>query len=174
MRIRSKIVGALLTLLASPSIPPATAQQPTTRIGGLEIRYDPSQWQIAVPNADVVVLSPTGLIAGKHDAVRISRRKGDTIDACASDAREQWAASLYHEPQPSTVTTSGREWRRLVSHTRCRNATPNGVMLCTAHEGDLYTLTVLNRISACRNVESVLFPDPSLLDGLMAGLSFSP
>lgn len=174
MLLHSLMRPVLLIVLTLSRPIPASAEQQLARIGGMSLRTDAARWSVTSVSPNELLLSPTGSISGKHDAIRIVRRKGESIDTCATSARQQWPASLYDEPRLSVVSVAGRDWQRIEGHTRCRNATPTGVMLCTVHDGDLYTLTVLNRISACRNISGVLLSEHALLDEVVAGLAFTP
>ena len=162
----------LLAWIASAPTLLAAAEQHLARIGDLTVRTDPARWSAASHSPDELLLSPTGSISGKHDAVRIVRRKGEALQDCSALAKSQWPGDIYADPRTEVTQLGGQQAVRLTLHTRCRNATPPGVMMCTFHHGSLYAVMSDNAITDCRKFERVVFPQAIYFEELVRATTF--
>lgn len=167
MRKQSIMSAILLAWIApAPSIL-AAAEQQVARVGDMTIRTDAARWSATSHSPDELLLSPTSSIAGKHDAVRIVRRKGEALQDCRALAKSQWSSDIYADQRTEVAQLGGQQAVRITLHTRCRNATPTGVMVCTIHHGSLYAVMSGNAITDCRKFERVVLPQAIYFEELV-------
>ena len=69
------------------------------------------------------------------------------------------------------TTVAGVSSLRIEAHTRCRNAMPRGVVICTVYRGSAYVLTA-NR-AGCRSGGQNLFSGTDPLQELVGGVTFA-
>src|SRR6266704_2308773 len=94
-------------------------------------------------------MRPIGAIAEMHGPVSVSRSPSDGIDSCEALARDELPESLYEKPTSQAIEVAGLAVFRFVAHTRCRNATPQGVVICAHNGGSAFLLTM--RLVSCRS-----------------------
>jgi hypothetical protein len=126
----------------------ALAAEPRTlRLGHMELVYDAERWITERSNDNPVTMRPIGAIAEMHGPVSVSRKPSDGIDSCEGLARIELPGSLYEKPTSQTVEVARLAALRFVAHTRCRNATPQGVVICIHKRGSAFLLT-MNLVSS--------------------------
>jgi hypothetical protein len=149
----------------------AAAQTHSVRIGDMELDYDASRWRPEPGGADEVAMHPIGAAGVKLDPVHLERFPRSQREDCETLAPAQLPASLYEEPMADVTTVAGLPSLRMEAHTRCRNAMPTGVVICTAHHGSVYVLTA-NRPS-CDSGGRNLFSGIDPLQELVGGITFA-
>jgi hypothetical protein len=117
-------------------------------------------------------MQPIGDIARKLDAVLLTRAPAYDVDSCDALARRQLLGSLYDKPTASPIEIAGIAVVRMVAHTRCRNAMPEGVAVCLPYRGSGY-LMVSTRPS-CRSGANNLFSGIDPLQELLGDVRFAP
>lgn len=149
----------------------AAAQTHSVRLGNMELVYDASRWRPEPGGADEVAMHPIGDAGLKLDPVHISRFPGGGRQDCERLAPRQLSAALYEEPMADVTTVAGVSSLRLEAHTRCRNAMPRGVVICTSYRGAAYVLSATRPgcLSGGRNLFSGIDP----LQELVSGISFA-
>ena len=73
-------------------------------------------------------------------------------------------------PTSQAVEIAGLAALRFVAHTRCRNATPQGVVICTHNRGSAFLLTM--SLVSCRGGAGSPFSLTDPLQELMDGIRF--
>jgi hypothetical protein len=149
----------------------AIAQTRTVGIGDLWIEYDTSRWQPEPGGFDELAMHPIGAAAGKLDPVHLSRFPGSGRQDCERLAPAQLSGSLYEEPMGDVTTVAGVTSLRLEAHTRCRNAMPKGVVICTVYRGSAYVLTASR--PGCHSGGHNLFSGTDPLQELVGGITFA-
>ena len=150
----------------------AAAQTHSVRIGDMELVYDASRWRPEPGGSDEVAMHPIGPAGNKLDPVHVARFPGSSRQDCERLAPAQLSASLYEDPMGDVTTVAGVTSLRLEAHTRCRNAMPRGVVICTVYRGSAYVLTA-NR-AGCRSGGRNLFSGIDPLQELVGGVRFTP
>jgi hypothetical protein len=149
----------------------ALAAEPRTlRLGHMELVYDAERWIAERSNDNLVTMRPIGAIAEMHGPVSVSRKPSDGIDNCEGLARIELPGSLYEKPTGQAVEVAGLAALRFVAHTRCRNATPQGVVICIHNRGSTFLLT-MNLVS-CRGRAGSPFSRTDPLQELIGGIRF--
>jgi hypothetical protein len=149
----------------------AVAQTRTVGIGDLWIEYDTSRWRPEPGGADELGMHPIGAAGNKLDPVYVARFPKSDREDCERLASRQLAPDLYDEPEARMTKVAGISSLRLEAHTRCRNAMPRGVVICTAYRGSAYVLTA-NR-PGCRSGGRNLFSGTDPLQELIGGIIFA-
>jgi hypothetical protein len=144
----------------------------TLRLGQLELSYDVERWQAELTGDTSATILPTGTIARKLDAITISRAPTDGIEGCRALGTGQFQGSLYEEPTAGQIEVAGVAGIRLSAHTRCRNATPTGVVVCVPYRGMGYVLKATQ--FSCRSPGYNLFSGIDPLQELLDGIRFLP
>jgi hypothetical protein len=147
----------------------ARAADADTRIAALLITYDTDLWRV-VAMADGAVFEPIGTGVRDRASVFVQAHQASAGDACRPAARRLLGADLYVEPSSDSTTLGGIEAIRFTAHTRCRNATPRGVVVCAVHRGRLYTVAM--RQEGCRTGGNP-FASGGSLDQIAAGARFA-
>jgi hypothetical protein len=114
-------------------------------------------------------MRPIGAIAEMHGPVSVSRKPSDGIDSCEGLARIELPGSLYEKPTSQAVEAAGLAALRFVAHTRCRNATPQGVVICIHNRGSAFLS--MNLVS-CRSRAGSPFSRTDPLQELIGGIRF--
>jgi hypothetical protein len=116
-------------------------------------------------------MHPIGPAGDKLDPVHVARFPGSGRQDCERLAPAQLSGDLYEEPMGDVTTVAGVTSLRLEAHTRCRNAMPRGVVICTVYRGSAYVLTA-NR-AGCRSGGQNLFSGTDPLQELVGGIHFT-
>ncbi|RZI38760.1 hypothetical protein EGT07_32555, partial [Herbaspirillum sp. HC18] len=119
------------------------------RLGDVEVVYDGERWNAEAAGQDGFAMQPIGTAARKLDPVHISKVPSESAEACTALARSRLPISLYDEPTAAPIDIAGVRAIRLTAHTRCRNAMPQGVVVCAYHRGNSYLLTASK--AGCRS-----------------------
>jgi hypothetical protein len=149
----------------------ALAAEPRTlRLGHMELVYDAQRWIAERSNDNLVTMRPIGAIAERHGPVSVSRKPSDGIDSCEGLARIELPEWLYRPPTRQAVEVAGLAALRFVAHTRCRNLTPQGVVICIHNRGSAFLLT-LNMVN-CGDRFGNRFSRTDRLQELIGGIRF--
>jgi hypothetical protein len=148
------------------------ADRKTLRLGHLELSYDAERWRAEPVGDTLATMLPTGTVARKLDAITISRAPADGIEGCRALGTHQFQGSLYEEPTAGPIEVAGVAGIRLNAHTRCRNATPTGVVVCVPYRGMGYLLKATQ--FGCRSPGYNLFSGVDPLRELLDGIRFVP
>lgn len=137
-------------------------------LGGARVRYDDTRWT-ALRLESRVRFEPIGDAAGKLDPVEL--HVADAAVSCAELASRAFTFGPYDSDElaPTAVKVGGLAGERFEAHTRCRNATPKGVLICVKSGGVAYLLQSLNPGCHGRNLFSGIDP----LDEIAGGLTFT-
>jgi hypothetical protein len=149
----------------------AVAQTRTVNVGDLWIEYDSSRWRPEPGGFNELGMHPIGAAADKLDPAYVARFPNSDREDCERLAARHLARDLYEEPEARMTQVAGISSLRLEAHTRCRNAMPRGVVICTAYRGSAYVLTA-NRPS-CRSGGQNLFTGTDPLQELVSGITFA-
>src|SRR5260221_650971 len=139
---QSTRTAVLLACLLGFGSSALAAEPRTLRIGHMELVYDAERWMAEPSNDNLVTMRPIGAIAEMHGPVSVSRSPSDGVDSCDGLARIELPESLYEKPTSQAVELGGLPAFRFVAHSRCRNATPRGVVICTHNRGGAFLLTM--------------------------------
>ena len=116
-------------------------------------------------------LAVIGDSARELDPVMVDRDPAGIAD-CGQLARRKLGHQLYDEATQSVTEIAGRPAVRLAAHTRCRNAMPQGVVICVEHRGTAYLLSATR--PGCRSGGRNLFSGIDPLLELADGVRFLP
>jgi len=166
----SLLPGAFL--LAACLAPDMAAAEPRTlRLGDMELAYDGERWR-AEPDGDrAVTMRPAGAIERKLDPITLTWAPAEGIEGCRTLAARAFS-DLYEQPEAGPIEIAGTPGIRLAAHTRCRNATPTGVVACVPYRGSVYLLTATQ--TSCRSPGFNLFSGIDPLRELLDGMRFLP
>jgi len=156
-------------LLAALVAPGAGAADASVALEGVSVRYDDARWQ-ATGGPRHVLFTPIGKEMRRMDPVDL--RVVDGNGTCTDLALQAFAFGQYDTDGMASVPikVGGVAGDRFAAHTGCRNATPQGVVICVKSGGYAYLLQSLNPGCSGRN----LFSDVDPLDEIARGISFSP
>jgi hypothetical protein len=149
----------------------AVAQTRTVNVGDLWVEYDSSRWRPEPGGADELGMHPIGAAGEKLDPVHVARFPGSGREDCEKLAGRQLPRDLYEGPMASITKIAGISSLRLEAHTRCRNAMPRGVVICTAYRGSAYVMTATR--PGCRSGGRNLFSGTDPLQELISGITFT-
>jgi hypothetical protein len=170
-RVR-RLVAVMLCMIGGFDFATARAGEASSRLGALTIVYEADRWRAARATEDDVQFYPVGTDDHHRGRVLVSRHLAGDDKACETVANGLLAPPLYEWPTAEgTLAFAGLTASRFRAHTRCRNATPEGVVICVAHRGYFYT--VLSRQIGCRD-GSDPFAGPGWLDEFVKGAKLSP
>jgi hypothetical protein len=169
MKEATRTAALLACLLGFGSSVLATEPR-TLRLGHMELVYDAERWMAEPSSDNLVTMRPIGAIAEMHGPVFVSRSPNDGVDSCEGLARIELPESLYEKPISQAIELAGLGAFRFVAHTRCRNATPQGVVICTHNRGSAFLLTM--RILSCRSGPGSPFSRSDPLQELVGGIRF--
>lgn len=146
----------------------AMAADAAITLGAARVRYDDTRWN-ALASEGGVRFEPIGDAARKLDPVKL--HVAETPVSCAELASRAFAFGHYDSDElaPMAVKVGGVAGERFEAHTRCRNATPKGVVICVKRGGVAYLLQSLNPGCHGRNLFSAIDP----LDEIAGGLTFT-
>jgi len=163
--------ATLVPLVIAACAATAFAGKPQVlRIGAMELTYDGARWQ-AEPNGDSeAIMNPVGKAAGKLDPVQIKWARAS--QDCEALARQQLWQSMYEDPVAAPVEVAGIQGQRFSAQPRCRNAMPDGVVICIQHGGSAYML--VSTQPGCRSGAKNLFTGTDPLADLVGELRFAP
>jgi hypothetical protein len=166
-----KVGRAILVLAAAIAAGAAAAATPKLlRLGDMQISYDGARWRADASGEGVLTMHPVGAIATKFDPVRVTRAPGD--QSCEKLGRDALPKTLYEDTAGIHIDVAGMKALRMSAHTRCRNAMPQGVVICMMSGGSAYLLTASR--DGCRSGGNNLFSGIDPLNELMGGLRFTP
>ena len=165
-------VRAFAALACFCFIEAAAAEPQTLRFGDMELVYDAARWRADTRDENAVAMQPIGDGARKLDAVVLAKGPARDVEECGALARRQLSASFYDEPTTSAVDIAGIAGVRVLAHTRCRNAMPQGLVVCLPHRGSGY-MVVATRPS-CRSGANNLFSRIDPVQELLDGVRFVP
>lgn len=151
---------------------PAAAQPISEQVGALALALDGKSWRIERSADGIVNIVPIGAMAKTARTVIVTRAASKDLGDCEDLARAQLPASLYGEPTSREVNVGGLKAVAFNARTRCRNATPTGMVVCIPYRGVGYLLT--NRISGCRSSDGNPFSGSGWFEDLMSGIRFMP
>jgi hypothetical protein len=137
--MRTVLSLACLLWLGSTAL---AAEPRTLRLGHMEIVYDAERWIAERSNDNLVTMRPIWALAEGRVPVSVSRKPSDGTDSCEGLARIELPEWLYQKPTSQAVEVAGLAALRFVAHTRCRNATPQGVVICIHDRGSTFLLTM--------------------------------
>lgn len=152
----------------------ATLAQPLSVLpfGRMEIAYDGARWQAVRESDTAVTMQPIGDNSQRLDPVTIKRSAVADRAGCLDLARQELAGRIYELPTISEIQVAKLPAVRLTAHTRCRNAMPQGTVICVHHHGNAYLLTA-NKES-CRSGAANLFSGIDPLYEIAAGMTALP
>ena len=159
------LAGLIVLALLSAA---AHAAEATISLGDAHVRYDDTRWR-ALPSADRVRFEPQGAIERKLDPVEL--HIADHTASCADLAAAAFGIGLYDlnafVSAPWTIGSVTGE--HFAVRTRCRNATPTGVVGCVKVAGRTYILQAVQAGCTGHNLFSGIDP----LTEIAGGISFS-
>jgi len=150
----------------------AAAEPKTLRFGQMELAYDGERWRPEFAGDATISMQAAGAIARKLDTIAIARAPTEGLEGCKELGQRQFIGSLYDEPKTSPIEVAGVAGIRLSAHTRCRNATPKGVVVCLPYRGTGYVLKATQ--TGCRSPGYNLFSGIDPLQELLDGIRFVP
>ncbi len=135
------------------------------RVGAATIRFDAARFKATSASQD----SAWFVAAEDSGAIEVTASAG--AESCADLARRAFAAGPYdiREMETSAIDIGGGAGTRFAAHTRCRNATPRGEVVCVKAAGRTYLLTALR--PGCRGNP---FPRSDALGEIAAGVTLEP
>ncbi len=141
------------------------AGEATAALGNARVRYDDTRWR-AEERPDRVSFLPVGKEMRFIDSVEL--RVVDGGESCAALAQHAFGEGLYDtaELKPASVVIGGIPGERFAAHTGCRNATPQGVVMCVKAGGLAYLLQALNAGCQGRNLFSGVDPLAEIANGI--------
>jgi len=158
---------ALLFIACCPALMPSAAVggEATAALGNARVQYDDTRWQ-AADHAGRIMFTPVGEEMRSIDPVVL--RIADDGEACAALALQAFEAGHYDTARltPTPVIFGGVSGERFAAHTGCRNATPQGVVICVKAGGFAYLLKALNPGCTGRNLFSGVDPLAEIADGI--------
>lgn len=159
-----RLATALALALAAGS---AIATDAIVTLGEARVRYDDTRWK-ALPLEGSVSFEPQGEAMRKVDPVEL--RVVDASAPCEELAARAFALGPYDERdlKPAPTRIAGIPGVRITAHTRCRNATPVGVVACVRVGTRAYLLRALQVGCRGRNLFSGIDP----LGEIAAGITF--
>ncbi|MSP00585.1 MAG: hypothetical protein EXR07_05985 [Acetobacteraceae bacterium] len=159
--------AAVMMFVASP-----IAAETTVRVGDLMFAYDGDRWRGIHISPDRIEFQPIGPRGEDRRRALVAREKMDSHDACQVAASNLLSPELYETPVAGAATKLGGLGAIIFSaHTRCRNATPAGVVICAVHKGFAYG--VGTRQIGCRD-GSAPFSGQEWLGEFVKGATFTP
>jgi hypothetical protein len=149
----------------------AVAEARKFGIGDLTLDVDLSRWQVERRGGDELVLEPTGEAVEKVNPLSVRHIAVDGGATCEGLAHEALDAKLYVEIQASAAVTAQLPAVRFESRTRCRNATPKGIVICVKYGGALYLF--ISRIADCQSAPPIGPLAENPLAEILEGASFA-
>ena len=162
MRRSSGLLACVATLSA------AFGAETSVRLDDATIRFDAARWKTTALDNSVAFI-PKGEAERELDPVTLRSLSDDA--PCAAMAERSFQIGRYDlsENSPRRVTIGGVAGERFSAHTRCRNATPRGEVMCVKVDKRTYMLEALHVGCGGRNLFSGIDP----LSEIAAGISFS-
>ncbi len=133
----------------------------------LRLAYDDSRWRIEAASAHTI-FTPIGDASRVFDPVRLAIVQGQEVGGdCGALAKAVLSGEHYVEAETAATMIDGRPALKVSAATRCRNATPKGVVLCIPALSAAYLLSTT--IASCRTANNA-FTGADGLDELAAGI----
>jgi hypothetical protein len=148
------IAAVAAALLSAALVAPADAETREAAAGKMRLRYESSRWTLSNVTPDGFVLTPSDPLDRKRSQVTVLHSPLN----CAGLAQAHLPDSLYVVPTIAPDTLAGRRGERHTAHTRCRNATPRGELLCVPTPTGTYAL--IAAVASCRSGPSFGRGDP--------------
>lgn len=162
----------MLCMFLSFDFAMARASEAFFQLGALTVIYETDRWLAARMTDDDVQFYPIGTDDHHRGRVRVSRRLAGDDKACETMANNLLAPPLYERPVAAgTSAFAGLAASRFKAHTRCRNATPEGMVICVGHRG--YAYGASTRQISCRDGSNP-FAGQGWLDEFVMGAKLSP
>lgn len=161
------VSSALIAGLATA----ATAKPRAVTLGDLTFTLETTRWQPETLGADAIALQPAGDAIEKVDTIEVRRISSDVRISCSGLARDVLHADLYADMRSASIVVGNRPATRFEALTRCRNATPAGVVVCVANGGALYLIH--SRISDCRSAPPLLHSTSDPIAEILQGAVFA-
>lgn len=152
---------ALATLHPSP----AMAGKAVVRLGDASIRYDDARWRVSTPH-DALHFEPVATTRPRLDPVTV--RRVQTDEPCRVIAEGVFGFGLYdeHSIKHGATRIGGIAGELYTAHTRCRNATPVGVVVCVRANARTYLVQSVQAGCTGRNLFSGVDPLAELAGGM--------
>lgn len=143
----------------------AGAAEAVARLGEASVRYDDARWQVQAKAASLR-FEPHGAGTQRMDAVTVVLDQAD--EPCDERAARAFQLGAYDLGSIKTapVRIGGIDGVRLAAHTRCRNATPMGVVACVRVKKRIYLVQALQPGCRGRNLFSRVDPIAEIADGI--------
>lgn len=167
---KGRALAAALAIAAWAGMSMASELQ-TLTVGEMELSYDAARWRVDSTREGDITMRPIGVIARQFDPVHVSRAPDSGDGGCLKLARERLSESMYEEPTSIHVPVAGLKAMRLTAHARCRNAMPQGVVVCVRHGDSAYLLSASR--PGCRSGSNNLFSGLDPVGELSGGLRFT-
>jgi hypothetical protein len=163
-----RMARLLLTLSAVAVSSVALSADATVRLGDASVRFVRARWQASVFQ-DSISFAPQGKAARELDPVVLRVVTGE--QPCAVLAESAFGIGHYDVSamERAPIEIGGVSGERFMAHTGCRNATPQGVILCVKTGARTYLLQALNIGCEGRN----LFSDIDPLAEIASGITFA-
>lgn len=125
------------------------AQQTAHTFGAMTLILDDRDWSFVPEGQSSWRLEPVEDKRRNLRTIRISVQNLEGGATCKGLAEAALAASAYTAPKSFEIVVSEIQAVRAEAHTRCRNATPLGVVVCIPHAGLAHVFA--NTIVGCRS-----------------------
>ena len=167
MPLLSVMALTIVPLFAVAHVFEVHAAEATAQLGGARVRYDDTRWQLSA-SSDQLLFYPLGALERDRDPVTLRLASDDA--SCTDLALNAFASGRYdtQSVKAAPVRMGGVTGERFAAHTGCRNATPQGVIICAKAGGRAYLLQSLNAGCSGRNLFSGIDP----LDEIAGGIAF--
>jgi len=158
-----------VAMIIAFSVTDTHAAEAIVELGDARVAYDDARWR-AVEQRGRIEFAPQGENARRMDGAVLRIVDGD--NACSDLALQAFEVGLYDTDglTSTPVAVGGIAGERFEAHTRCRNATPRGVVICVKHGAYAYLLQSLN--PGCSG--NILFSGIDPLNEVAAEITFAP
>ena len=148
----------------------AHAAEETVRIDRATIHFDPARWTVT-SDRESATFEAKGEAVKDLDPVDFRHLSDVGAKSCAEVSLREFGVGRYDETsiERSETTIGGVAAERFTAHTRCRNATPRGEVVCIRTGGAVYVLAALQAGCGGRNLFSGIDP----LVEIAGGVSFT-
>lgn len=143
----------------------AGAAEAVARLGEASVRYDDARWRVQEEAASLR-FEPQGAGTQRMDAVTVVLDPRDEPCEVRSARAFQFGAYDLGSIKTAPIRIGGIDGIRLAAHTRCRNATPRGVVACVRFNKRIYLVQALQAGCRGRNLFSRVDPIAEIADGI--------
>jgi hypothetical protein len=158
----ARLVLALSVVAVSST---ALAADTTVRLGDASVRFDRARWQASVSH-DSISFAPQGEAARELDPVVLHVVSEDATCAALAERAYEFGHYDASDIEPAPAAVGGLSAERFAAHTGCRNATPQGVILCVKKGSRTYLLQALQAGCGGRNLFSGIDPLAEITSGI--------